>query len=98
MATIREMSQAYVSPETKNITELDSVNTELNLEVKDFTDKENKPFTVNVATIDGEEYRVPDSVLKQLKEHLSVKPNLLTFKVNKTGSGINTTYTVIPLE
>ena len=44
-----------------------------------------------------EEYRVPKSVLKQLKEQLEVNPKLKFFKVNKTGEGMKTSYTVIPL-
>jgi hypothetical protein len=48
--------------------------------------------------VNGEEYRVPDSVLKALKDNLEVNPKLGWFKVKKTGEGLKTNYTVIPLQ
>ena len=54
-------------------------------------------FTYNAINIEGQEYRFPVSVLKQLKEHLKENPNLKFFKVNKTGAGLDTEYFLIPL-
>ena len=55
--------------------------------------------TVNqkVIVVDGEKYRVPVSVLMQLKAHLEDNPNLQKFKVKKTGEGLKTEYVVIPI-
>ena len=64
MATIKEDAMAYKPQQTKNIAELDSVPTDIETVEKDYTDSEGKPFTVRVVTIDGEDYRVPVSVLK----------------------------------
>ena len=50
-----------------------------------------------VAIINKERYRVPNSVLKQLKVLLEDNSNMKKFKVKKTGQGLNTDYTVIPL-
>jgi hypothetical protein len=99
MASIKESAKNYVSKQTKNIAELKSVETDLNI----FTDgkgkdKEGKEFTYNYIEVDGEEYRVPDKVLKDLKAILEKKPSLKTFSVSKQGTGFNTAYTVIPLD
>jgi hypothetical protein len=54
-------------------------------------------LTKNIADLDGEKYRVPNSVLKQLKVLLEDNPDLKKFKVKKSGVGLNTDYTVIPI-
>ncbi|KKK73592.1 hypothetical protein LCGC14_2892300, partial [marine sediment metagenome] len=54
-------------------------------------------FSYNFMVVAGEEYRVPNSVLKQLKKHLEANPKLEKFKVAKEGEGLKTEYTVIPL-
>jgi len=103
MTNLRESSLTYESNETKNITELAKVSTILELEERTFNegklDKDGKSiqFSIKVVIVDGEEYRVPDSVRKQLKVHLEEKPDLEFFKVKSTGTGMNTAYTVIPM-
>jgi hypothetical protein len=98
MTTIRDMAKVYVEKKTKNIADLPSVSTELDMREETFTDKEDKEFTISVTTINGEDYRVPDSVLGQLKGILEVKPHLKNFKVKKTGEGMATKYQVIGLD
>ena len=97
MATIRQMAKKYESKTTKNISELKSVSTELDIREKEFTDQDGKLFKIKTAEINGEEYRIPDSVLKQLKDLIEEKPDMTEFKVKKTGEGLKTSYTVIPL-
>jgi len=48
--------------------------------------------------IDGVRFRVPLKVFGDLKAIMEVNPNMKKFKVSKKGAGINTKYTVIPLE
>jgi hypothetical protein len=98
MASIRDNAKNYVSKQTKNISELKSVPVELNLFEGKGKDKDGKEFNYSYIEVDGEEYRVPDSVLKSLKAILERKPTLKTFSVTKQGSGLNTEYTVIPLD
>ena len=98
MATLIDDAMAYEPPTTKNIAELDSVPTNIETEDKEFTDSDGKPFTVKVIKIEGEDYRVPTSVLSNLKAILEENPALKKFKVKKSGTGMNTKYTVIPLE
>lgn len=98
MPTIKEQAEAYEPKQTKNIADLDKVSVELEIIEQPYTDKKGKTFTINEIEINGEAYRVPDSVLKSLKAILEAKPDLKTFKVVKSGSGLSTEYTVVPLE
>ena len=97
MVSIRNLAKGYEGKTTKNICELQSVSTEFETEERSFTDKDGKAFSVNVALINGEEYRVPDSVIAQLQAILVETPSIVKFKVKKTGEGMATKYQVIPL-
>lgn len=98
MATLKESAIAYEAPaRTKNIADLPSVSTDLNVESKEIKTKEGETIEIQYVTVDGEQYRVPQSVLKSLKLMLEDNPNLKEFKVKKTGQGLDTEYTVIPL-
>ncbi len=99
--------------QTRNIAELNEVPVDIDVygdsfEAQDKDSHGNLKFnesgepvmkTVNqkVFDKDDETYRVPNSVLKQLKVLLDDNPNLKRFKVKKSGQGLNTDYTVIPL-
>jgi|TARA_R100000093_G_C1927547_1_gene67661 hypothetical protein len=98
MVTISQFATAYEHSTMKNIADLDIVKTDL--EIKDETrqDSEGKEYNVKFLTIDNVEYRVPPSVLDQLKAVLESKPALKTFQVRKTGEGMATKYQVIPID
>ena len=98
MTTIQEEAKAYVPQETKNITELGKVAVQTEITEATYTDKEGKEFTVKEIEVMGEKYRVPVSVLKQLKSQLEERPDAEFFKVKKSGSGLQTEYTVILVE
>ena len=98
METLKSKAQTYESKTMKNIADLEKVPVELPVVTEQREDGEGKPFTVNFITIENEDYRVPQSVLKSLKEILAVKPTLKTFRVQRSGEGMKTSYTVIPLE
>jgi len=87
MGSIKENAQAYEAPQTKNVADLEAVSVEMNLLERKFKEETDDEFKINVIVIDGEDYRVPDVVLKQLKAILEEKPNLKTFKVKKEGTG-----------
>ena len=97
MANLKETAQAYESKATKNIADLPKVSTALSVEDRKGTNEDGKEFSYKVVMIDQEEYRVPASVLKSLKAILEENPNLKDFKVKKSGTGMSTEYTVIPL-
>jgi len=102
MTKLNEFAQGYETKATKNIADLPEVSIDLELEDDDFefTDKDGKVKTVKqkVVNLNGENYRVPISVIQQLKILLEDNPDLKKFKVKKTGEGKdNTRYQVIPL-
>jgi len=93
MGTIKDEAMAYEPKATiKNISELPSVETSVVV----FEDTEAEyPYTY--IEIGNERYKVPKSVYASLKAILEENPNLKKFKVKKSGEGMDTRYTVIPL-
>ena len=98
MATLRDSAKAYEPMKTKNIADLEAVSLDAQFEERTGKDKEGKDYSFSVVVVMGQEYRVPDSVLKDIKAIMEAKPSLKTIKVIKKGQGMNTQYTVIPLE
>lgn len=98
MTNLRETAKAYEPQKTKNIADLEAVSLDVEIQERKAKDKDGKEFSFHVALVVGEEYRVPSSVLNDIKSIIQAKPSLKTVKVIKKGSGMNTTYTVIPLE
>lgn len=97
MTTLRETAKKYEVPKTMNISDLKSVSTELDIQHKVVNKGTPDAFEYDYIVVSGTEYRVPKTVIKQLKQHLSVKPNAVSFKVLKDGTGMNTEYTVVLL-
>jgi len=101
MTNLTEAAKAYVPTATKNIADLEVVRTDAEIKDDSFDmeeDGKTKTINMKVIEVNGEKYRVPVSVLKNLKAILEAKPGLKTFQVKKTGQGMNTDYTVIPLD
>ena len=94
---IKEFAKSYEPQKMKLISDLDSVKSTIEFKTETRKDRENKDYLINFIMIDGVEYRVPISVVEQLKIVLESKPDLETFKVSKTGEGMATKYQVIPL-
>jgi len=92
MATLKEEAKEFEPKQTKNIADLKTVSVDLVLE-----DETEVEFPYKFITIDNERYRVPSSVIANLKAILEENQDLKTFKVKKTGEGLKTEYTVIPL-
>lgn len=98
MGSIKEEANQYEPPKTKNITDLEKVSVDLTLQDREGKDNNGEKFTYKVIIVDGEEYRVPGSVIGGLKGILEKKADLKFFSVSKQGEGMNTRYTVIPIE
>ena len=98
MASLKDTAQDYKPTQIKNIADLEvvSLTTEIKKETRKRADGEE--YTISFIVLNGEEYRVPNTVLEQLQTMLKEKPNMKVFKVSKKGEGLNTTYTVIPLD
>jgi len=94
--TIKESANNYISKSMKNITELQSIPTDLVIYQQEID--EDHDFECKYIEVNGIKYRFPDSVLKNLKEILKKKPSLKNFSVTKSGEGKQTQYTVIPLD
>lgn len=96
MGTIAQEAQNYEPKTTKNICELDIVSTSLDVEDRTGTDNDGKEFGYKVIVQDGEDYRMPLTVLAALKDILAKKSDLKSFSVTRSGTGRDTRYTVIP--
>ena len=100
---IGEIAKDYESKTTKNIADLPEVSVKVEVlddsfECKDKTTGQNQVVKQKIITVNNENYRVPTSVLQQLKVLLEDNPKMQKFKVKKTGEGKdNTRYQVIPL-
>jgi len=104
MSKISELAQDYEPQQkTKNISDLEEVSTDLEVEDDDyeFTDKnsgDTKTVKQKVITVNGEKYRVPVTVIQQLKVILEDNPKLQKFKVKRSGTTKDDTrYMVIPI-
>jgi len=96
--TLKDEAKEYTPQQTKNIADLPDVSTSLVVEDRVGQDKDGKEFKYKVVVVDGEDYRVPGKVLGDLKAILEKKPSLAKFAVTKKGTGLQTTYTVIPMD
>lgn len=100
MVSIKESAKNYEPKRMKNIADLEVVRTDIELVENDKRkDQNGDEYTVSYFVHEEEEYRVPASVLEQLKKILEAKPELKSFKVSKTGEGKQgTKYQVITLD
>lgn len=98
MMKLRDAAKSFVPKQTKNIADLEIVNIDVDL-YDDGTgvDENGKEYFYAYVLMNNEEYRVPNSVVSQLKSILSANPNLQKFKVSKAGEGLKTRYTVVPI-
>ena len=98
MATLKDFAKSFIPKQTKNIADLNEVVTDIEIyHDGKGTDKDGKDFTYSYVKLNNEEYRIPDLVIGQLKDLLESNPKMTKFKVKKTGEGLKTRYTVIPL-
>src|SRR3990167_2236537 len=98
MASLKEASQAFEAKGILTIADLSQVDINLNLfHGEGINSNDGKPFKYRYIEVNGEQYRVPDSVLSQIKEILAMKSDCKFVKVKKTGAGMLTKYQVIAL-
>lgn len=98
MATLGESAKAFVPKQTKNIADLPEVDTNLLLLDGSGKDADGVTFDYKYIELNAEEYRVPTSVLSELKGILAARPTTTRIRVTKSGAGISTRYKVIPLD
>ena len=103
MTTILESAKVYEPKQTLNIADLSEVDVNIQLEDRTGTKKndqtgEEETFGYQVAIIEDKEYRVPVTVLEKLQEALKIKADIKKIKVNRTGSCLNTKYSIEVIE
>ena len=97
MVSIKDFARAFEPQQMKNIADLEVVQADAEIKKETRKDQNNEDYNVMFIVINNEEYRVPQSVVTQLKAVIEAKPDLAKFKVTKTGSGMGTKYQVISL-
>lgn len=97
--TLGEFAKSYEPTTTKNISDLKEVDVNLLLEDRKGVDSKGVEFKYKVIVVNGEDYRVPSSVIGNLKVILEKKPTLKKFSVARQGTKKDDTkYTVIPMD
>ena len=97
MPNLKDTANSYIPPTTRNISELDNVFVNIEVRNKIVHEGEHDQFSYDYITVDEEDYRVPKTVIAQLKVQLEANPDLKLFSVSRTGEGMKTAYTVIPI-
>tara|TARA_R100001480_G_scaffold153904_2_gene157842 strand:+ start:283 stop:579 length:297 start_codon:yes stop_codon:yes gene_type:complete len=98
MTTLKQAAESYETPQTKNIVDLDAVPLELDFKEETKINSSGEEYIIKYIGLNGEKYRVPNSVLEGMKTILDLKPECKVVKVTKKGDGLNTRYTVTPIE
>lgn len=95
--TIRDASLTYKpKAEELNISELDSIPVDIKVWDKPKKKQDGTPYVIKVFELEGKLYRMPLTVLRDLKAMLGKKPHIQTFAVLKEGEGNESHYTVMP--
>lgn len=98
MGSFKEEAQAYEPKKTPIVSELESVSLSNPIAKVTKTDTEGKEFEYFTVTVDGVEYRVPNSVMEQIQTMLEVNPNMENVNIVKKGEGLNSKYTVVEVQ
>ena len=98
MSSFKEAAEGYEPQQLKNIADLESVDINANFEKVTKEKSDGSTYEVSVLRIEGEEYRVPNSVLEKVQTILKQTPDLKKVRVVKSGEGLKTSYTVVPLQ
>ena len=98
MGSFKQEANDYEPQGYKNISELKSIDIDVVILEETNTDSNDKEYTVKYVEVEGLKYRVPVSVLSNLKDILEENPELKAFKVKRKGTTKeDTRYTVIAL-
>ena len=97
MATLKEEAQAYEPPQTKNIAESEKVSIDMDIKTDHGKGRDGKEFSYKFIEVEGQQYRVPNSVIGGIKALLKKFPTIREISVMKDGEGMNTRYQVIPM-
>ena len=96
--TLGEESKDYEPKTTLTVADLEAVSLSQEVKHKVKKDRDGEEYSAAYINVDGEEYRIPSSVLEAIQAIQKEKPDLKTVKVTKTGEGLKTKYQVIEIE
>ena len=94
MQNLKQTAQGYIPKVTLNIADLDKVDLSLPIEDRDGTNSEGKDYQYKVMIANEHEYRVPGTVMEEIKKILKIRPDAKYVNVTKSGAGLNTSYSV----
>ena len=92
MTNLKDTAQAYEAPRVKNVADLPYIS--IDMEIHEESEVE---YPYKYVQVDGERYKINNSVIADVKEILAQSPQIAKFKVLKKGEGMKTKYTVLPL-
>lgn len=99
MTSIKETAEQYETTTTKNVADLEQFDVNMELYTYEGTDSDGAKFSYKyVEDKDGVRYRVPWPVIAQIKDYMEENPKQTLFKVKKSGEGLKTRYTVLPVK
>ena len=96
--SLKETAKEYEPKRTLNIADLDKVDLSFPIESRSGTNKDGEEFSYHVLVVNQQEYRVPNTVIEEIKKILRLKPETKFVNVTKKGSGLNTSYSVDYIE
>lgn len=101
MANLFDSANNFKESKIGVISDLESVEVTEELREKAYGEGD-KAFTANVitrnvGTDEEQDYRVPKTVIGSLQTILKDNPDVKRFKVLKSGIGMDTSYTVVPM-
>ena len=97
--SLGEFAKNYKSKQGyKNITELPKFSTDVLVQQDTGVDAQGQEFSYNYIEVNGDKYKMPDSVIAQIQACIIENANQKEFKVVKSGSGLNTRYTAVALQ
>lgn len=84
---------------TKNIADLDVFDVGMPVHRYDGENKEGEKFSyMYIEDKNGVRYRVPWTVIDQIKAYREEAPQQVLFKVRRKGTGLDTKYTLFPVQ
>lgn len=97
--SLRNVAQNFESREFAGIETLERiVIDDITLYEKEFNKEDGSTFSNEMFLLDDVEYRMPKSVIAGIQAVLKVEPDTQAFRVVKSGVGMNTKYTVVPVQ
>ena len=101
--TIKDLAQQEKPRVFKKIEDFEAINVNNEISERTCMTKEGKEFTIKEISLYNEDtdeidrVRIPQTVIWGLQALLKHDPTLEYFRVIKTGTGMNTRYTVLPV-